>query len=246
MLFALKKIISALILPPTSLVLLAFVGLWLSKNRPKTGKTLVAAPLICLLTLSLPITGNALLQSLENTPPINNAQLNNIQAIVILGGGKNSSPPEYDRQDTVSRWTLERIRYGAYLQTRTGKPILVTGGAPFGGRSEADAMAEALERDFHATNVWVESQSKDTAENAAYSAGILKQHDIKRIALISQPWHLPRATKFFEEQGLTIYPAPTGYSNEDNDQFNRWLPQASGLNKSSQAIKEIIGLLVLE
>lgn len=246
MLFTLKKIISALILPPSSLVILAFVGLWLSQNRPKTGKNLVAASLICLLTLSLPITGNALLQSLESTPPINNAQLHNIQAIVILGGGKNNNPPEYERQDTVSRWALERIRYGAYLQTRTGKPILVTGGAPFGGRSEADAMAEALQRDFHAKDVWIESRSKDTAENAAYSASIMKEHGVNRVAVISQAWHLPRAIKLFEQQGMTVYPAPTGYTDEDNESVNRWLPSASALYKSAIGIKEYLGRLANE
>lgn len=244
MLFLFKKIVSALILPPTSLVLLAFVGLWLSKSRPKTGKTLVAASLICLLTLSLPTTGNALLQSLETIPPISKAQLQDIQAIVILGGGKYSRPPEYERQDTASRWTLERIRYGAYLQTRTNKPILVSGGAPFGGRSEADAMAEALERDFHSKDVWIEGQSKDTAENAAFSAGILKEHNVHRVALVSHAWHLSRAIKLFEQQGVTAYPAPTGYTDEDNENINRWLPSASALYKSALSIKEYLGLLV--
>ena len=116
-----------------------------------------------------------------------------MQAIVILGGGKNNEAPEFGNEDTVNRWTLQRLRYGAYLQQETGKPILVSGGAPYEGRPEADAMAETLERDFHAKNIWIEDQSKDTAENATYSAAILKQHGIERIAIVSQAWHLPRA-----------------------------------------------------
>lgn len=155
MLFLLKKIISALILPPTSLILLAFAGLWLTRKHPKTGRSLAALSLTTLLILSLPVTGNALLQSLETAPPISETQLKGIQAIVILGGGKNNEAPEFGNQDTVNRWTLQRLRYGAYLQQQTGKPILVTGGAPFGGRSEADAMAETLQRDFHAKNIWI-------------------------------------------------------------------------------------------
>jgi len=240
-LFLLKKIISALVLPPTSLILLAFVGLCLTRKYPRAGKTLAALSLIALLILSLPVTGNALLQSLETVPPINQSQLNDIQAIVILGGGKNHEAPEFDHQDTVNRWTLQRLRYGAYLQQRTGKPILVTGGGLFGERPEADAMAETLQRDFHAKDIWVEDQSKDTAENAAYSAAILKDHGVQRIALISQAWHLPRAIALFERQGLTVYPAPTGYTNEDNEPIIRWLPKASALDKSSIALKEYLG-----
>ena len=70
-----KKIVSALIFPPTSLILLAFIGLWLSRKHPKAGRTLATLSLTILLILSLPVTGNALLQSLETLPPINEAQL---------------------------------------------------------------------------------------------------------------------------------------------------------------------------
>lgn len=244
--FLLKKIASALILPPASLILLAFIGLWLSKKRPKTGRALAALSLTMLLILSLPVTGNALLQSLETAPPISEAQLKDVQAIVILGGGNNSQAPEFGNEDTVNRWTLQRLRYGAYLQQQTSKPILVTGGAPFGGRPEADAMAETLQRDFYAKDIWIEDQSKDTAENASLSAAILKEHGIQRVALISQAWHLPRATKLFEQQGLTVYPAPTGYMNENNEPIIRWLPKASTLDKSSIALKEYLGRLISE
>lgn len=243
MLFLLKKIISALILPPTSLILLAFIGLWLIRKHPKTGRTLATLSLVSLLILSLPVTGNALLQSLETAPPISANQLNEIQAIVILGGGKNNEAPEFDNQDTINRWTLQRLRYGTYLQQQTGKPILVTGGGLFGERPEADAMAETLERDFHAKDIWTEDQSKDTAENASYSAAILKEHGVQRIAIISQAWHLPRAIKLFEQQGLTVYPAPTGYTHEDNEPIIRWLPKASALDKSTIALKEYLGRL---
>lgn len=241
--FLLKKILSALILPPTSLILLAFIGLWLSRKHPKTGKTLTALSLATLLILSLPITGNALLHSLETTPPITQAQLKDIQAIVILGGGKNNNAPEYGGEDTINRWTLQRLRYGAMLQQQTGNPILVTGGAPYGGRPEADAMSESLKQDFKAKTIWVEDQSKDTAENAQYSAALLKAKGIHTIALVSQAWHLPRALQQFEQQGLTVIPAPTGFTTNEQQTIAQWLPEANALSKSSMAIKEYLGHL---
>lgn len=241
--FLLKKILSALILPPASLILLAFLGLWLTRKHPRTGKTLIALALTSLLILSLPITGNALLHSLETAPPITEAQLKEVQAIVILGGGKNNSAPEYGGADTINKWTLERLRYGAYLQKQTGKPILVSSGAPYGGRPEADAMAESLKQDFHAKTIWVEDQSNDTAENAAYSAKLLKQHGITHIALVSQAWHLPRAQRLFVRQGLTVTLAPTGYTTGEANPIAQWLPEANALNKSSIAIKEYLGTL---
>lgn len=240
-LFLTKKIVSSLLLPPASLIILAFIGLCLIRRHQKTGRTLAILSLTTLLIISLPVTGNALLQSLETDPPINEAQLKDIQAIIILGGGKDNEAPEFGHQDTVNRWTLQRLRYGAYLQKLTGKPILVTGGGLFGQRSEADAMAESLKRDFNATDIWLEDQSKDTAENAAYSAIILKEHGIQRIAIVSQAWHLPRAIQLFNQKGLAAYPAPTGYTHEDNAPIIRWLPKASALDKSSMAFKEYVG-----
>lgn len=243
-LFLLKKILSALVLPPTSLILLALIGLWLSRRPSKAnaaGRVLTALSLATLLILSLPMTGNALLHSLETAPPITEAQLKEIEAIVILGGGKNNNAPEYGGADTINKWTLERLRYGAHLQQLTGKPILVTGGAPYGGKLEADAMAESLKQDFHATTIWVEDQSNDTAENAAFSAKILKRYGVTHIALVSQAWHLPRAKTLFEQQGLIVTPAPTGYTTAETNTIAQWLPDANALNKSSMAIKEYLG-----
>ncbi|WP_396189699.1 YdcF family protein [Flavobacterium sp.] len=243
MIFLLKKFITALLLPPTSLILLALFGLWLTRKHRQSGRTLAALALTMLLALSLPVTGNALLQSLEKTPPISEAQLQNAQAIVILGGGKNNLAPEYDNTDTVSRWTLQRLRYGAQLQRLSGLPILVTGGAPYGGRPEAEAMAESLTKDFQATTIWTENASKDTAENATFSADILKELNVSSIALVSQTWHLPRATDLFEQQGFTVYPAGTGYTTREHNDYAEWLPSAEALNKSSLALKEYLGLL---
>lgn len=243
MLFLLKKIFSALILPPTSLILLALLGIYLSRKHPRTGRIIAALSLITVLILSLPITGNALLHSLETSPPITAAQLKDIQAIVILGGGKNNDAPEYGGIDTVSKWTLERLRYGAHLQQQTRKPILVTGGAPYGGRPEADAMAETLKQDFHAKTIWVEDQSNDTSENAAYSAKILKQHGVSHIALVSQAWHLSRAKTLFEQEGLTVTLAGTGYTTGEQHAIAQWLPDANAIRKSSMSVKEYLGHL---
>lgn len=242
--FLFKKIITALVLPPIGLILLALLGLWLSKHSPKIGRSLAALSLVALLALSLPVTGNALLHSLETTPPISKTQLEQTQAIVILGGGTNINAPEYNGTDTVSRWTLERLRYGAYLQRQSHQPILVSGGAPFGGRPEAEAMAESLKEDFRAKDIIIEEQSRDTVENAEFSAQILQQRGITNIALVSQAWHLPRATQLFEQQGLMVYPAPTGYTYNDESTV-RWLPKASALEKSAIALKEYLGRLVI-
>ncbi|MFH1603009.1 MAG: YdcF family protein [Pseudomonadota bacterium] len=241
--FYLKKFLSAIVLPPFGLILFAFFGLWLTRRHPRLGRSIAAIALLGLAALSLPPVADALMHGLENRPPISARELARAQAIVILGGGTYAAAPEYGG-DTVNRWTLERVRYGAQLQKRSGLPILVSGGAPFGGRPEGEAMKEAIERDFHGRVQWLDNASRDTAENAAYSATILKAASVKRIALVSHGWHLPRAVELYERQGLEVLAAPTGFSTRAPSLFAQALPSADSLYKSSIALHEWLGILV--
>ncbi|MCK9285421.1 MAG: YdcF family protein [Rhodocyclaceae bacterium] len=242
--FYLKKILTALALPPIGLILLALLGLWLARRHPRFGRRTAVLSLLALLTLSLPWIADALSHSLESRPPISDRQLARTQAIVILGGGTYPAAPEYGT-DTVGRWTLERVRYGVYLQKQSGLPILVSGGAPFGGGTEGDAMKATAERDFHGGVQWVENVSRDTAENAAYSARMLKAAGITRIALVSHGWHLNRAVALFAREGLEVIPAPTGFATGSSSLLEQILPTTKALDQSNRALREWLGILVL-
>jgi len=249
--FLLKKLIAALILPPAGPVLLALFGLWLARSDSSrweaqrrrwrhAGLTLAALSLLGLFALSLPVVGNALMAPLEPHPPITRAQLQRAQAIVVLGGGTYYAAPEYGG-DTVGYYTLERLRYGARLARESRLPLLVTGGAPFGARPEAESMRETLESDFGVKVRWVEAASRDTAENASLSAPLLKAAGITRIALVSHGWHLPRAVPLFEKQGLEVIAAPTAFSTGSPSLLEDLLPGA--MLRSRRALSEYLGQL---
>jgi uncharacterized SAM-binding protein YcdF (DUF218 family) len=197
--------------------------------------------LLGLIALSMPWVAGALIQSLQKFPPISDDQLAKCQAIVVLGGGIYRDAPEY-RSDTIGNVSLERLRYALHLSKASGLPILATGGAPEGGIAEAAAMRKSGESDFGREIKLIEDQSLDTASSARLSAQILKQHDIQRIALVSNAWHLPRATANFEAAGLAVVPAPMGFSVSTND-FGAFLPSASTLSVSSRALHEWLGII---
>lgn len=243
--FLLKKLLTAVLLPPAGPVLLALFGLWLTRTAKSRrwrngGARLAMLSLFGLLVLSLPVVGNALLASLESHPPITQTQLRRVQAIVILSGGSYFSAPEYDG-DTVSNATLERVRYGARLARESRLPLLVAGGAPFGGRPEGESMKAVLEDEFGVPVRWVEAASRDTEESASLSARLLKERGVTRIALLSHGWHLPRAVPLFEKQGLEVTPAPMGFSTAPPSAVASFLP--GGLGNSSQALHEYLGRL---
>ncbi len=241
--FLAKKLLAALVLPPTGLVLLALFGLWLARRHPRMGRGISIFALLTLLALSMPPVVDGLMSSFDVPPPISAADLGKAQAIVVLGGGNYHDAPEYGG-DTVSRWTLERVRYGVHLQRRSGLPILVTGGAPFGGRPEGEAMKEAIERDFGGKVRWVEAESRDTVENALYSARMLKAAGVRRLALVSHATHLPRAIPLFEAQGFEVIGAPMGFRTHPPSDAASLLPSAGALGASSEALREWLGRLV--
>lgn len=240
--FFIKKLVAALLLPPTGPMLVALFGLWLGRRRRVLGLVLTAGALTTLLVLSLPLVSNTLRRSLEDHPPITAAQLARIEAIVVLGGGNYLGAPEYG-EDTVGPASLERIRFAAWLHRRQPKPILVTGGAPAGGRPEAETMKEVLEREFGVPVAWAETASRDTPENALYSAEILRRAGIHRIALISHGWHLPRGVALFERQGLEVMAAPIALTTDAVPLSWRLLPSAGALQESAQALREWLGRL---
>jgi uncharacterized SAM-binding protein YcdF (DUF218 family) len=238
--FAAKKLLEALLLPPVGLVLLALAGLAISARARRLGTAIAALALIVVLTLSLPVVAVALNRGLY-PPPLSEQALSGAQAIVILGGGMYPDAPEFGG-DSVGGATLERIHYGVYLQARTGLPILVTGGAPFGGRPEGEAMRQIIERDFHARVAWTESRSRDTAENARYSAALLQSAGISRIVLVTNAWHMRRAVHEFERTGLQVTPAPTVFL-QYGPAGAALLPSADALLDSNRALHEWLGLL---
>ncbi|HAK93275.1 MAG TPA: YdcF family protein, partial [Massilia timonae] len=98
-----------------------------------------------------------------------------------------------------------RLRYAAHLHRRTGLPILVSGGAPGpGAMSLADAMAAALREDFGVPVRWVEGRSRNTAENAMFSAALLRPEKVGRVLLVTDAMHMERARTVFQRGGLQV------------------------------------------
>lgn len=232
--------IAAFLLPPLNLLLVGAVGAILVKRAPRLGKSFMVASLLGLWALSTPIVASRFLDGLAPAP----ASLTGSEAdaIVILGGGRFRHSLEYGG-DTVSTLSLERLRYGALLARKLHKPVLVTGGTPEGdGVAEGQLMRTVLESEFHVPVRWVEERSRNTRENALFSAASLHQAGIRRIYLVSHAWHLARAIPEFQQAGLTVVPAGTGYKKPGGKmELFDFLPNAKALHNSYLATHEWIG-----
>jgi len=233
------NLVAAPLLPPLNMLVIGAIGLWQLAKRPRLGRVLVAASLAGLGLLSTPYVSSCLLATLQ-VPPLP-AFGHDAEVIVILGGGVQSNAPEYGDGATINARTLERVRYGAFLHRKTGKPILVTGGAPEGYAAEGPVMRSVLENEFGVPVEWVESRSLNTRENARFSARILKQAGMRRIYLVSHSWHLPRAIPEFEREGLEVVAAGTGYVSIERVRPFDLVPGYRGIANSALALHEWIG-----
>ncbi len=242
--FLLKKILTALALPPAGPLLLAALGLLLMRRRPRLGRSLAWGGLVLLWLLATPAVTKPMLAAIEDVPPLDIAQAKDAQAIVVLGGGSRFAAPEYGG-DTINSRTLERLRYAACLQRESGLPLLVSGGAPWGGTPEARSMRAALEQDFGAGVRWIEDASADTRGNARLSAPMLREAGVKRVLLVTHAWHMRRALGEFAAAGLETVPAPTGHLAEGPRIATDYLPSATGLALGHLALHESLGLLVM-
>ena len=241
-----EKLISVWFLPPGCLMVLTGWGVLRLRKHPRSGKALILLSLIALWALSTPLLSRTLLQALEPAPtdPLNILSGPPPQAIVILGGGQYFAAPEFGGSDTVSESTLTRLRYGAHLHRLTGKPILVSGGAPEGGAtSEAQNMKMVLEHDFQVPVTWVEAASANTLENARASRAMLAPLGINRVYLVTHAWHMPRSKWIFQQAGFHVMIAPTQYATSLRLTPRDFVPHAYALEDSSHFFHEVIGLL---
>ncbi len=237
------RIIENSLLPPGGPILLALATLLLVIIfRRMMALTFLTIAILLIYFAAIPVTTNWL-DSLIAVPKPFDIENQKADVIVVLGASRYRNAPEYGG-DTVFGFGLERIRYAAWLQKKTGLPLLTSGGTPTGETiSEAELMKEVLEKEFSVPVKWVETKSKTTWENALYSSNLLKQNNIKTVALVTHAWHIPRAKKAFEKNGVVVLPAATRFYSKNplSKGILGWIPNASAQYQNWYLFHEIVG-----
>ena len=228
------------------LVGLALLLAW--RRRLRSSKVFGTLALVWLWLWSMPVTSHWLASQIENQfaqVPI--ASVAPAQALVVLGG--TVTPPSGTSTE-ISLGRAGRVWYAARLFHAGKAPlVLLSGGGDLKRQafSEARAMAVFLQDlGVPARAVVLEENSRNTRQNAAFSATLLKTRGIEHILLVTSALHMPRATALFTAQGMQVTPAPTDFeaSQELPPGLLAWLPDAGALDGSALAMKELVGLWV--
>ena len=241
-----RYFVKQLLLPPGILLLLLALGWWLRRTRPRLAGLCFALGLGGFWLMSLPIVVQWSANALERVPPLTREEWATLDqradAIVVLGSGRERGDPAWGA-DQPTGIGLERQRYAARLAKASGLPVLTSGGLHYGTPpSEARLMADSMLDDFGVTVRWQEGLSRTTWENAQMSASMLLPQGIKRVVLVTQAAHMPRAVWSFQKAGFEVVPAPVGFLGGDNARpLGGWMPEFKSIWQSGQLMNEAVG-----
>ncbi len=134
-----------------------------------------------------------------------------VDAIVVLGAPLR-------RDGKLSLAGRERVAEGAKLWHEGVAPLLAFTGGAVNSAAEAPAMAaRAEELGVPREALIVESESHTTAENAAFTATLLRERGVRSVWVVSQPFHLRRGRRLLRQQGFRAH----AMARPDSVQYQR-------------------------
>lgn len=139
------------------------------------------------------------------------------RALVVLGSEFRSDIPKKSGHELRPNALgleakIRALAAGEMLQNETVEKVIFSGGQTAGAAypSQAAAMWEYLKKRYphvQEDHIILEEGSIDTVENAKKIADLLDQYGLDNvILLLTSEWHLKRAQKIFENQGIETEP----------------------------------------
>ena len=232
----LTKLLPQVVYPLGVSILMGIFALALSfTNCRRLGQVVLAFALLVLWLASTPIFASWLNWRVAiQVQAVPLTELPSADVIILLGG----TP-------------ISRIAHALTLHRHDKAPrILVTGGnLPWSESTipEAERVADLLvDLGASSSTLVLETASRTTRENAVNTASLFREHGWREGLLVTSGTHMPRALAAFESVGLEVIPSPTdvpspSFSLRIRNIFDI-LPDAAALNKTTLAIKEILGL----
>jgi uncharacterized SAM-binding protein YcdF (DUF218 family) len=246
--FIASKIFWTLASPINLLLFGALVGLLLAYGRhARFGRALALAAILILVAAANSPISVILIGPLEDRFPPPPVDLPAPEGIVVLGGGLDDEASA-TRGQTVFNEGGERLTEAVLLAKRyPGARIIYTGGsASLTGATSTEALQA---RNFMVAmgvspdRVTIEDKSRNTDENARFTAAIVHPQASQRWLIVTSAFHMPRAMGVFEKAGFHPIPYPVGFHTLGGQGDSRVvLDPASNLPIFQLALHEWIGL----
>ena len=248
MFFVASKVFWMFLSPIVVLLVLALVGAsWSGDRWRRAFRSIGIAAILILITVGMTPLGLMAAAPLENRFPQPAADMPPPFGIIVLGGAVNG-PVSKARGEIVFD-EGERMIEAAFLAKRYPQARMVfTGGSGslIAKSKEAPAARELLiELGVDPARIIVEEKSRNTEENAQFTAAIVRPEPKQRWLLVTSAFHMPRAIGVFEKAGFDVVADPVAYRTLGPGHGWQWdLDPGRGFRIFETAVHEWIGLAV--
>jgi uncharacterized SAM-binding protein YcdF (DUF218 family) len=247
MTFTAAKLIGYLLEPPNFFlaVFAAAALLWLTPWR-RLGRRLAVLGILGYLVLGVLPLGELLLLPLEDRFPRPPTLPERVDGVIVLGGMIDPLVSSARGQPQVNE-AAERLFALLELARRFPQARLVfTGGSGLlydPQHREADYAQLLLPRlGLAPERVLFERNSRDTYENAAMTAAIVRPQQGENWLLVTSARHMPRAVGAFRAQGWRTIAWPVDYATDGRLPWRPSLNAAGNFRRLSYAAHEWAGL----
>lgn len=247
LLFWLSKIFWTVVAPGSLLLILVLSG-WLLLMRGANRKAkwvLGFAAFAMLLIASVPL-GDWLLEPLETRFAANPKLPARVDGIIVLGGAEDGARSAAWNQAEVNE-SAERFLASLALARRyPAARVLFTSGSGTLANQKikgADVAKKLyLEQGLEPARLILESNARNTVENAVLSRALVKPAPGEFWVLVTSAAHMPRAVGVFCKAGWPVLPYPVDHRTVRG--HNRWIDYGltGNLDALSMGIKEWLGL----
>ncbi len=242
----LSKLVTELSKPIVAIFL--FLGLGVFWRKKKWGKRFLWISVVLFLLFTNPFFFGCVARFWEGKPP-KIEEIERHDFLVLLGGFTQQGKQTGNRFFISERGN--RLM-GALELMNEGKAdkLLISGGSGTLWKTEtpeADYVANFLVRTGIPDSLIIrENQSVNTFENGLFTAKWLKEnHPEASVILVTSAFHMPRAKRVFEKQGVKVSPFAVDHLQFDFDRPTHiFVPGAEYLKRWEVFIKEWIGITV--
>jgi len=237
----LHKILPVFVLPIMLVIIVILIGL--IKNKKK----LIYVAIGLLYTLSTPIFSNNFFKIVEGSEyrkPI--SAIDSADAIVVLSGMLEIN----EVGDSTCVELGDPVRFfGGISLFKAGKPqkLVFTGGKmPWDKvkKTEGEVLKEyAISNGIPSVKIFVTKDLENTADEAVAVKELISPSI--RIILVTSAYHMYRAQRLFEKQGLEVIPYRVDFKVAGKSRLTilDFLPSSENLQITETGIREILGRL---
>lgn len=245
----LSKIIGLLTQPMLWVAAILAIALWCSRSHARTSKWLILAAIFFTLGLGLTPLPDMAIRNLERQyPEIPLTQdLSGYYGVVVLGGALEPGHVAQSHLQPVLNSSAERMTAAVALaRAFPHLKIVFTGGEGmyFGtGPSEAHrALTFFSSMGLPASRVLMESDSRNTYENAVMTARLPGINTQQKWLLLTSAWHMPRSMATFRKAGWNVSAYPVDYRTGDTTPWT-YYDTARGIDRWDLLLHEWLGIV---